>query len=121
MFVWTLPATEEFVDADAEIEKSAFEMSKNTLPAASILMRACVVLTFGTVMISEPSFGVDDKTSIGNVLPPSADRKILTFAALTGELFVFATFQVTVCAELPVHETFKSGAVTTKDRCFRQR
>ena len=97
----------------AEIVKFAFEMSKKILSAASILIRASFVLTFGIRMASEPSFGVEDEIIIGNVLPPSVDSKILTFAALTGAFVVFATFQVTVCVVFPDHETIVFGEVTT--------
>ena len=38
-------------------------------------------------------------STYGYVSPPSVERLILTFAALTGAAFVPATFQVTVWVE----------------------
>ncbi len=74
-------------------------------------MRACVVLTFGTVIVCEPSFGVESRRVVGKVCPPLVESEILTLAALTGALVVFATSQVMVCVEFPAHVTAVSGAV----------
>ena len=71
-------------------------------------------MTFGTVIVSVPSFGVDAESTIGKVLPPSVESEIFTFAALMFALVVLATSQVTVYDELPVHETLVFGEVTTK-------
>src|SRR5881227_2564962 len=80
----------------AEIVKFASEMSKNTLPTASTLMRAVVVGVFGTKTDSLPSFGVLAASTSENVFPPSVDSDIFTFAVLMGEAVVPATSQVTV-------------------------
>jgi len=45
--------------------KSTFETSKKTLPRASIITRACVVSTAGTVTLSEPSFAVAAASTFG--------------------------------------------------------
>ena len=77
--------------------KFTFEMSKKMLPTASTLMRAVVVLTFGTMMVWLPSLGVLSAMTMGNVWPPSVDSEILTLAALMGAALVPLTAQVTVC------------------------
>ena len=59
-------------------------------------MRAVVVGVLGTLINSEPSFGVLAAIRIGNVVPPFVESDILTFAQLTGADDVFATVQVTV-------------------------
>ena len=41
--------------------------SKNTFPIASTLIRACVVVVFGSVTDCEPSFGVEAASTVGNV------------------------------------------------------
>ena len=41
--------------------------SKNTFPIASTLIRACVVVVFGSVTDCEPSFGVDAASTVGKV------------------------------------------------------
>ena len=46
------------------------------------------------------------------VVPPSVEIDIFTLAQLTGDAVVLATFQVTVCDELPAHDTAVLGAVT---------
>jgi len=83
------------------IVKFASEMSKKMFPTASTLTRAVVVGMLGMNTDSVPSFAVLALITVGNVLPPSVDSDILTFAALTGALVVFATFQVIVCCEPP--------------------
>ena len=72
------------------------EMLKKMFPAASTLTRALPLGVPGIVTVSAPSFGVLLARMIGKVFPPSVDRVILTLAQLTGELLVFATFQLTV-------------------------
>ena len=51
---------------------------------------------------------------VGKVVPPSVEREILTFAALTGAAVVPATFQVTVKLLFPGMEIAVLGAVTVK-------
>ena len=75
-------------------------------------MRAVVVAVFGIVTLCEPSFAVLASRTVGNVLPPSVESEILTFAQFTVPVFVFVTFQVTVCAELPAYNTAVLGTVT---------
>ena len=99
--------------AAAVIVKLVLLISKKILPTASTLILACVVAIFGTVMFSEPSFGVLPKRTVGNVFPPSVLNDILTLAQLTGDAVVPATFHVTDCVELPAHVTAVFGAVTT--------
>jgi len=79
--------------------KLVLEMSKNMLPTASILMRQVALVIFGMVTLSLPSFGTLAAKIVENVLPPSDENEILTFAAFTGALLVFATSHVTVCVE----------------------
>ena len=56
---WLPPAPSELLTTGtAWIAKFAFERSKKMFPTASILTRACVVPTLGSVTGSEPSFGV---------------------------------------------------------------
>src|SRR5262245_33029492 len=47
------------------IVKFALETSKNTLPRAATITRACVVLTLGTVMRADPSLGVLAASTVG--------------------------------------------------------
>ena len=83
------------------IVKLASDISKNILPTASILMRPFVVRRLGIVTLCDPSLAVLPASTDENVVPPSVDNEILTLAALTGALLVFATFHVTVCVEPP--------------------
>src|SRR5262245_50970741 len=78
------------------------------LPAASTLMRAAVVAVFGTVIASEPSFAVPERTVV-HVEPPSIESRMFTLAAVLPP-FV----HVTVCVEPPVHVTAVFGADTEK-------
>src|SRR5215471_433859 len=94
------------------IVKFEFEISKKTFRIASIFIRALVEGTFGTEITSLPSFAVLAANTIGKVFPPFVDSDIFTFAQFTGEDAVFATFQVTVWAVLPVHVTAVLGEVT---------
>ena len=87
-------------------------MSKKMLPTASTLIRACVVGVFGTVITSEPSFGVEAVKTVGKFSPPSVDNEILTFAVLIGAAVVPLTFHDTVCAVPPVYETAAFCVVT---------
>src|ERR1051325_10583202 len=87
-------------------------MSKNTLPMASTLMRACVVSEPGRVTTAEPLLGVLASSTVGNVTPRSVEREILTFAQLTGAALVLATSHVTVW--VPNQATFVLGLVTRK-------
>src|SRR5436190_9193923 len=83
------------------------------LPTASTRTRACVVaMPAGIVTAWLPSFGVLAWSSIGQVLPPSTDSVMRTFAVPIGALAVLATFQVTVCAEPAAQLTDVFGAVT---------
>ena len=92
--------------------KFVLEISKKILPTASTLMRAVDVGVFGIVTLWLPSLAVLAARTVGNVLPPSVEKEIFTFAALTGAAVVLATFQVTVCAEFPTKETLVFGDVT---------
>ena len=47
------------------IVRSAWEMSKNTFPSASTLIRACVVATCGISTDCDPSFGVEAASVVG--------------------------------------------------------
>src|SRR5215213_7786616 len=87
-------------------------MLKKTLPTASTLTRLFWLNVPGTVIVSEPSFGVDAASVIGNVAPPLVESVIFTFAQLTGATFVFATFHVTVCVEDVFHVVLFDGCVT---------
>ena len=92
--------------------KSVSEISKKIFPTASTFIRAVVVGVLGIETDSAPSFAVLAERIIGNVLPPSVESKILTFATLTGGKVVFAAFQVTLkllCAGIL---TAVFGAVT---------
>ena len=80
----------------AVIVKFVSEISKKILPTASTFIRAVDVGVLGIKTDSEPSLAVLAARTVGNVLPPSVEREILTFAALTGAAVVLATFQVTV-------------------------
>ena len=56
-------------------------------------------------MLADPLFGTLAANVVGQVVPPSAENNIVTFAQLIGEAVVLATFHVIVC-ELPeVHVT----------------
>ena len=66
------------------------------------------------VTLAEPLLGRAPATSVGNVSPPSVERRILTVAHEIGATLVFATLQVTVWVEAPAHVTAVFGAVTTK-------
>ncbi len=100
------------VAAAPVIVKLVLEISKKILPTASTFILAVVLAPTGIVTACEPSFAVLAAKTVGKVCPPSVDNEILTFAQLTGAAVVFATFHVTVCVELPAHETFVFGAVT---------
>src|SRR5450432_4183734 len=80
----------------AVIVKFVSEISKKILPTASTFIRAVDVGVLGIKTDAEPLLGVLATRTVGNVLPPSVEREILTFAALTGAAVVLATFQVTV-------------------------
>ena len=96
------------------ILKFVSEISKKILPTASTFIRAVVVGVPGIETVSLPSLGVLAVSVIGKVLPPSVESEILTFAQLIGAPAVFATLQVTSCAELPGQEIGVLGAVTAK-------
>ena len=76
--------------------KFGSEMLKKMLSMASILTRAVVVGTFGTVTVAEPVLGLEAASVNGKLAPPSMESIIRTLPQLTGALDVFATFQVTV-------------------------
>jgi hypothetical protein len=82
------------------------------LPTAATLIRAAVVCRFGIATTRLPVFGTLAARTIGKLCPPSVDSEIRTFAALTGELVVFATFQVTLNAESGAIVMPAFGAVT---------
>src|SRR5512139_234448 len=83
-------------------------------PTASILMRAIVDVSKGSVTASEPSLGVLDARTYGHVEPPSMESRIRTFEQLTGGFCVFATFQLTVFVVPSVQKVPVAGCVTTK-------
>jgi hypothetical protein len=84
------------VTAGPVMLKFVSEISKKILPIASTLIRAVVVGVLGIVSDSVPSLAVLAESTVGNVLPPSVEREILTFATLTGASVVLATSQVIV-------------------------
>jgi len=88
------------VGAAVEIKKLESETSKKIFPRASIFMRAVVVAILGSVTASLPSFAVESASTVGNVMPPSVESDIFTFAAFTGVADVLATSHVTVLTEL---------------------
>ena len=92
--------------------KFVSEISKKILPTASTFIRAVVVGMLGIKTDSAPSLGVLARRMVGNVLPPSVEREILTFAALTGAAVVLATFQVTLRLVSAGTVTAVLGAVT---------
>jgi hypothetical protein len=100
-------------DEPAVIVKLVLEISKKILPTASTFILAVVVGVLGLVTTSLPSLAVL-ATKVLKVVPPSVEIEIFTLAQLTGEAVVLATFQVTVCDELPAHDTAVLGAVTEK-------
>src|SRR6185436_13418859 len=57
----------------AVMVKLVSEISKKILPTASTLMRAVVVLIFGTMIASLPSLGVLATMVVGKVWPPSLE------------------------------------------------
>ena len=79
------------VGVDPVMVKSESEISKNTLPTASIFTLAVVVGPTGIVRISEPSLGVLANKTVGKVCPPSVDNEILTLAQLIGGSVVLFT------------------------------
>ena len=97
----------------AVMVKLVLEISKKILPTASTFILAVVVGVLGMVTTSLPSLVVL-ATNVLKVVPPSVEMDIFTLAQLTGEAVVLATFQVTVCDELPAHDTAVLGAVTEK-------
>ena len=89
-------------------------MAKKTLSTGRTMMRAVwVPVMLGTTRFSEPSFSVLATSRVGNVLPPSVDRRISTRLALMPAAVVPATFQVTVCVDPVFHETAVLGLVTS--------
>jgi len=98
----------------AAIEKLVSEISKKILLTPSILIRPVEVAIFGKRTDWLPSLGVLAKRVVGKVFPPSVEKEILTFAALTGAAVVFATFQVTVKFVPPGIVIAVFGAVTAK-------
>jgi hypothetical protein len=83
--------------AGAVMVKFALQISKKILPTDSTLILAVVDALFGTVIVSDPSFGVFEINTTGHVKPPSVDNKIFTLAQLTGAKSDPLTVQVTVC------------------------
>jgi len=92
------------------------EIAKKTFPTQATRMRAVAlpVGVLGTVIACDPSFGVEARSVVGNVCPPSVERSIDTFAQETGAAAVPATFQVTVCVEPPAQSTADAGKVIAK-------
>ena len=84
------------VGVDPVMVKSESEISKNTLPMASIFTLAVVVGVAGIVTISEPSLGVLSDKTVGKVCPPSVDNEILTLAQLIGGAVVLFTSHVII-------------------------
>lgn len=78
------------------IVKLVLEMSKKIFPTASTLIRHVLLKVEGTVITSEPSFGVAAANTSVKVFPPSVDNKIFTLAQFTEPAFVPFTLQVTV-------------------------
>lgn len=97
------------------IAKLTFETSKKLFPVQATFTCAWLVLVSGgTVVESLPSFGVAAASVLGKVLPPSVERRMSTFARLTGAAVVPATFQVTAWVEPEVQATAVFGVVTAK-------
>ena len=101
------------VGVAAVIVKFVSEISKKILPTASTFIRAVDVGVLGIETDWVPSLGVLARRVVGNVLPPSVEREILTFAALTGAAVVLATFQVTVKLAVP---GYTDGGIGCGDR-----
>ena len=66
------------------ISKSLSEISKKVPLEQITIILAVVVAKFGTVIVSDPSFGTFDAKVIGYVCPPSVESRMLTFAQATG-------------------------------------
>ena len=98
--------------AGAPIVKSTFEISKKILPTDSTFTRQVVLCEEGTVMTSDPSLGVADASTVGNVCPPSVDNNMFTEAQLTDPALVPFTLQVTVADPPALQVTAVFGAVT---------
>src|SRR5687767_5372354 len=94
------------------MRKFTLETSKKMLPTPWTFTRAVVVFSTGTLTACEPSFGVLAIRVVGNVSPPSVDRRMATFAVLMGAAVVPATSQVTVSVPPDAHATLVFGAVT---------
>ena len=81
-------------------------------PTASIIILQFGEATFGTVIASEPSFGVL-ATKVVNVAPLSLENKMFTLEVLIPFAVVPATFHVMVCEEPCVQVTSAvAGEVT---------
>lgn len=102
------------VAVGAVIVKSVLETAKEISPIASTFIRAVVVGRLGIRTDSDPSFDVLAARMVGNVLPLSVEREILTFAALIGAAVVPKPFQVTVKFANAAMLTPTLGAVTAK-------
>ncbi len=90
------------------------EIAKKMFPTQATLIRAVAVARFGTEMACVPSFGVEARIVVGNVMPPSFENVSATFAHEIGAAVVPATFHVTVWDDPPTQETAVEGAVTAK-------
>ncbi len=100
----------------AWIVKFTFEMSKKIWPIGSTRMRQAValVVTVGSTTVWLPSLGVEARSVVGNVLPPSVERRMRTLAAEKGEALVPATSHVTVWVLPEGQLTAVLGLVTAK-------
>ena len=105
----------------AVIVNDGREIAKKMFPTQATRTRAVapVVGVFGTVIACEPSFGVEARSVVGNVSPPSTEREIATFAQEIGVAVVPATFHVTVWTELPPQVTAEAGEVIAKGPALR--
>ena len=83
---------------DARLLRDATGVSLDKTARFRRLSVAAVVVA-GMVTLSLPSFAVLAARIVGNVVPPSVESDILTFAAFTGAAAVPEVFQVMVCAE----------------------
>jgi hypothetical protein len=77
-------------------------MSKKMLPTPSTFILAAAVGRLGTLIDSEPSFGVEASIVVGNVCPPSVESEILTLAVFMPPAVVPLTSHVTVWPVFPV-------------------
>src|SRR4051794_4067824 len=94
------------------IVKLVFEMSKKIFPTDSILIRLVVPCVAGTVTVSVPSLAVEEAKTVGNVLPPSVDKRMFTAWQFTEPALVPFTAHVTVAVPPALQVMFVFGEVT---------